>query len=104
LDLAQQQYEVLSKVLPSDASVHNDLAYVMLKRHQPGALAVAEKAYQLAPSDASVADTLGWALVESGEVGKGLRYLREAKVRAPNDPEIRDHLAEALKRMGETKR
>jgi putative PEP-CTERM system TPR-repeat lipoprotein len=103
LDLAQQQYEALSKTLPNDASVLNDLAYIMLQRHQPGALAVAEKAYQLAPRDASVADTLGWALVEAGQVEKGLRYLREAQVRAPSDPEIRDHLAEALKRKRQPK-
>jgi len=70
----------------------------MLKRRQPGALAVAERAYQLAPSDANVADTLGWALVEAGQVEKGLRYLREAQVRSPENPEIRDHLTEALKR------
>jgi Flp pilus assembly protein TadD len=65
---------------------------------------VAERAYQLAPSDANVADTLGWALVEAGQVEKGLRYLREAQVRAPANPEIRDHLAEALKRRGPTSR
>ena len=99
LDMAQQQYETLNKLLPNDASIYNDLAYIMLKRRQPGALVMAEKAYQLAPSNANVADTLGWAWVEAGDVKKGLRYLREAKIRAPNDPEIRDHLAEALKRM-----
>lgn len=98
LDLAQQHYETLSRQLPNDAGIHNDLAYVMLKRRQPGALAVAERAYQLAPSDANVADTLGWALVEAGQVEKGLRYLREAQVRSPENAEIRDHLSEALKR------
>jgi len=98
LDLAQPHYETLSRQLPNDASIHNDLAYVMLKRRQPGALAVAERAYQLAPNDANVADTLGWAWVEAGQVEKGLRYLREAQVRSPENPEIRDHLAEALKR------
>ena len=99
LDMTQQQYETLNKLLPNDASIYNDLAYIMLKRRQPGALAMAEKAYQLAPGNANVADTLGWAWVEAGDLKKGLRYLREAKIRAPNDPEIRDHLAEALKRM-----
>ncbi len=98
LDLAQQQYETLIKQLPNDAGVHNDLAYVMLKRRQPGALAIAERAYQLAPSDANVADTLGWAWVEAGQIEKGLRYLREAQVRSPENPEIREHLAEALRR------
>lgn len=101
LALAQQHYEMLSKQLPNDASIYNDLAYVMLKRGQPGALAAAEKAYQLAPRDANVADTLGWAWVEAGQVEKGLRYLREAQVRAPNNPEIRDHLAQALTRKRE---
>jgi len=100
LESAQQQFEALGKQLPSDAAILNELAYLMLKRGQPGALEMAEKAYQLAPSDANVADTLGWALVESGQVEKGLRYLREAQVRAPNDPEIRLHLEEALKRKG----
>ncbi|MES2370567.1 MAG: XrtA/PEP-CTERM system TPR-repeat protein PrsT [Pseudomonadota bacterium] len=98
LDLAQQHYETLSRQLPNDAGIHNDLAYVMLKRRQPGALAVAERAYQLAPNDANVVDTLGWAWVEAGQVEKGLRYLREAQVRSPENPEIRDHLAEALRR------
>jgi putative PEP-CTERM system TPR-repeat lipoprotein len=102
LALAQQHYEKLSKQFPNDASIYNDLAYVMLKQGQPGALAIAEKAYQLAPSDANVADTLGWALVEAGQVEKGLRYLREAQVRSPNNPEIRDHLAQALKRKAVT--
>jgi putative PEP-CTERM system TPR-repeat lipoprotein len=104
LGMAQQQYEMLNKQLPNDASIYNDLAYVMLKRRQPGALAIAEKAYQLAPGNANAADTLGWAWVEAGDVKKGLRYLREAKIRAPNDPEIRDHLAEALKRAGTASR
>jgi putative PEP-CTERM system TPR-repeat lipoprotein len=104
LALAQQQYETLSKQLPDDAYILNDLAYLMLKRRQPGALAIAEKAYQLAPDEASVADTLGWALLEAGEPGKALRYLREAQVRAPNNPEVREHLNEALKRRSETVR
>lgn len=100
LDLAQRHYETLVRLSPNDGSLYNDLAYVMLKRGQPGALAVAQKAYQLAPRDANVADTLGWALVEAGQVDKGLRYLREAQVRAPDHPEIRAHLAEALRRRG----
>jgi len=98
LEEAQRQYEILGMKLPEDAQIHNDLAYIMLKRGQPGALMVAEKAYRLAPRDANVADTYGWALVEAGQVEKGLRYLREAQVRAPNNTEIQSHLNEALRR------
>ncbi len=95
---AQTQYETLLKQLPNDASVHNDLAYLLLQQRKPGALALAERAYSLAPDRADIADTYGWALVESGQIDKGLRYLREAQVRAPNQPEVRAHLEEALKR------
>jgi predicted Zn-dependent protease len=100
---AQQILEMLSKKLPNDAPIHNALAYVMLRRGEPGALAVAQKAYQLAPSDANVLDTMGWALVQGGQAEKGLRYLRDAQVRAPNNPEIRSHLDEVLKRLGRNK-
>jgi putative PEP-CTERM system TPR-repeat lipoprotein len=100
LEEAQRRLEDLIKKLPADANIHNDLAYVMLKRGQPGALAVAEKAYGLAPRDANVADTYGWALVEAGQVEKGLRYLREAQIRDPNNADIKEHLTEALKRKG----
>lgn len=98
LEEAQRQYEILGRKLPDDAYVQNGLAYLMLQRGQPGALAVAEKAYGLAPRDANIADTYGWALVEAGQVEKGLGYLREAQLRAPNDAEIQGHLTEALRR------
>ena len=61
-------------------------------------LRLAERAHRQAPQSIAVADTLGWAWVEAGQVEKGLRYLREAQVRSPENPEIRDHLAEALRR------
>jgi putative PEP-CTERM system TPR-repeat lipoprotein len=98
----QQLYEALSKQLPNDPSILNDLADIMLKRGQRGALPIAEKAYGLAPRDPNVDDTYGWALVQDGQVDKGLRYLREAQVRAPDAREIQGHLAEALRRRSKT--
>ena len=97
---AQAQYEYLIRQSPNDASLLNDLAYLLLRQGKPGALALGEKAYNLASDNANVADTYGWALVESGQIDKGLRYLREAQVRSPSHPEIQAHLAEALKRKG----
>jgi Flp pilus assembly protein TadD len=37
--------------------------------------------------------------VNQGQVEKGLRYLREAALRAPDDPEIRRHLDAALAKL-----
>ena len=46
-------------------------------------------AQRLAPSDASILDTLGWELVRRGDAGKGLGYLRDASVRRSDSAEIR---------------
>ncbi|MEW6118668.1 MAG: XrtA/PEP-CTERM system TPR-repeat protein PrsT [Pseudomonadota bacterium] len=101
LDEARKHYEILVRQQPDNAAVLNELAYLLLKQRKPGALALAEKAYGLVPDNASIADTYGWALVEAGQIDKGLRYLREAQVRAPDHPEIRAHLREALRRKSE---
>ncbi len=95
---AQTQYETLVRQQPDNAVALNELAYLLLKQRKPGALALAEKAYGLAPGNANIADTYGWALVQADQVEKGLRYLREAQVRSPGNPEIEAHLAEALRR------
>jgi Flp pilus assembly protein TadD len=63
---------------------------------------VAEHAHRLAPQDASAQDTLGWLLVQQGQLDAGLKHLREARLRAPTNPEIRYHLASALAVAGRT--
>jgi predicted Zn-dependent protease len=50
----------------------------------------------LAPDQASTNDTLGWILVNKGQVERGLNYLRNAHSRLSQDPEIRYHIAVAL--------
>lgn len=84
---------------PKDARAHNNLANVLLQQGDPAALRHAEQARALAPSQPEVNDTLGWVLVQQGQVEKGLRYLREAALRAPDDPGIRAHVDQALLKM-----
>ena len=93
---ARAVYAELVRTDPKDARAHNNLANVLLQLRDPAALAHAEKARALAPNQPQVNDTLGWVLVQQGQVEKGLRYLREAALRAPDDPEIQRHLKEAL--------
>lgn len=87
-----------------DARAYNNLAHVLMRQGDPGALGHAERARALAPNEPQVNDTLGWILVQQGQTEKGLRYLREAALRAPDDPVIRGHLDEALAKTRGTRR
>ena len=60
----------------------------------------AQKAYEIAPTDPNIIDTLGWFLVSSDQIKKGLGYLRDASTRSPKHAEIRYHLAVALEELG----
>jgi Flp pilus assembly protein TadD len=83
-----------------DPAVLNNLANILSSQGDKRALELAERAHRLAPRDAAVQDTLGWILVQQGQLDSGLRHLREARLRAPDSPEIRYHLAFALSRFG----
>lgn len=102
LTAARGRYEALLKRQSNDAYAHNNYANVLLLLGDRGALQAAERGYALAPQDASIQDTLGWVLVQRGELERGLRHLREARLREPQNPEIRYHLAAALARAGRT--
>ena len=100
LKAARLSYENVLKLNPNDLTALNNLAYLLVKDKDPSALVIAEKAYRLAPEDASINDTLGWALLSSGKPDKALHYLREARLRNPKSGEIRYHLASALAQLG----
>jgi tetratricopeptide (TPR) repeat protein len=97
---ARQAYERILAADPRHPVALNNLANVLLQLGDKGALAMAERAYQAAPQDANAADTLGWLLLKSGQAERALKYLREARLRAPRNATIREHLAEALEATG----
>lgn len=78
----------------------NNLAGLYMGQDDTKALAYAERAYKHAPEVYAVNDTLGWLLLSQGQVDRALRHLRDARLRAPDNPEIRYHLAAALHRVG----
>ncbi len=100
LPAARLRYEELLKRQGESPDVLNNLANVLLAQGDRKALEYAERAHRLAPQNAAIQDTLGWALVKQGELDRGLRHLREARLRDPSSPEIRYHLASALARAG----
>ena len=100
-DEAAADYERALQQAPNNPVALNNLAWIYLRKSDPGAQDAAERAYNLAPSP-QTADTLGWSLVRAGDAPAALPFLREAGSAAPDDPTIHYHLAAALKAMGET--
>ena len=92
-DKAIKLHQTLLKKLPNDASVHNNLAWLLQQKGDKKAFPHARKAYELSPEDPAVLDTYGWILSETGNFDVGLRYIRQALSRLSRDPAARYHLA-----------
>lgn len=101
LEQARSGYERLIKQHGEQAPALNNLAVVLQKQGDlNAALRLAVRAHQLAPESPITNDTLGWLLFHNGETDKALRYLRDAKLRAPKLAQIRYHLAAVLVKSG----
>lgn len=100
LNAARQSYARALQAEPDDATTLNNYANLLLQLKDPAAQGQAEKALKLDPGNPAFADTLGWILVQQGQVEAGLRHLREARLRSPDNGEIRYHLAYALSKTG----
>jgi len=103
-DKAIEQYESLSKQAPDNALVLNNLSSLYGEKKDPRAVATAKKAYSLRPEEPALADTLGWLLIQDGEIAPGLELLEKAAAGNPKDPGIRFHLAYALVEAGQKER
>jgi cytochrome c-type biogenesis protein CcmH/NrfG len=79
----------------------NNLAWIYFQDGNPGARAMAEHAYRMAPDNAGVLDTYGWILVNEGDINEGTQLLRQASEKLPDDAEIRYHYAVALHLSGD---
>jgi tetratricopeptide (TPR) repeat protein len=94
------QYQEIQRQAPANVVVLNNLASLYQREGDSRALATAEQALKLAPDNPSVQDTLGWILVEQGQVKRGQEWLRKALMAAPRHATIRYHHAVALARSG----
>lgn len=97
-------YERLYKANPKDLIAANNLAWIYGELKDPRALPLAEAAYALAPKHASTLDTLGWILVNQGQVQRARDLLERAHQLAPDSPEIQWHLAVAFSKAGDRQR
>ncbi len=97
---AAGEYEIILGRRPNDANVLNNLAWFYARLEDPRALQVAERAYNLDPENGHIADTLGWLLVQKGDLERARQLLEQAARQQPDKPEIRYHLAVALAKAG----
>ena len=93
---ALEAYEAVLQLEPENLVALNNAAWVSHELGQPGALSFAERAHEVGPENAAVLDTLGWILVGRGQSEQAIEILSRAAELAPQAPEIRYHLAEAL--------
>lgn len=101
-ELFEQLIRKLMKIAPDNAHAYNALGYSLLDRNVriPEAMKLVEKAYQLAPDDAAIIDSMGWGEYLMGNLDKSEGYLRRAFTANP-DPEIAAHLGEVLWKKGD---
>lgn len=97
---ARTAYEHLLKLTSDDGQILNNLANVLLRLKDPGAVKIAEQAVTRNPGNPNAIDTLGWALFQAGQTDRALQLLRDARLRAPGNPDIRYHLAVVLAQTG----
>jgi len=99
-ELATAQYEALLQRQPQHVIALNNLALIYVDQRNLRGLELAQNAYNLRPELPGIIDTYGWALVQFSNPGRGLELIRKAAKLAPDNPEIRIHLAGALARTG----
>ncbi len=97
-------FELLLKRNPNSAMLLNNLAWSYQQEKDPRALATAEQAMKLAPDAAPIMDTLGFMLVEQGDLKRGIPILEKAVQKAPQSNEFRYHLALGLHKAGDKAR
>ncbi|WP_457446264.1 XrtA/PEP-CTERM system TPR-repeat protein PrsT [Roseateles sp. P5_E4] len=97
---ARKQYEAILKQRPNHAETLNNLANVLMESKDPGALEMAERAYKVDIRNPMLMDTAGWANHLAGKPDRALQLLRDARLRAPDNPDIRYHLAAVLAKAG----
>ena len=94
---AIKSYRKAIKINPEFPGTYIRLAMILSENEGKNdeALALAQKAQELAPNDPYALDVLGWVFVQRGEIEKAFSKLREASKSLPQDPVVKYHLGVA---------
>jgi tetratricopeptide (TPR) repeat protein len=87
---------------PEQPLLLNFMGYSKLEHHEDldAAEAMIRKASELAPDDASIIDSLGWAQYKRGKVQEAITTLQTAAEKDPDQADIQEHLGDALYKAG----
>ena len=90
---AEKMYVDVIRIQPNDAIALNNLAWVTGKLGKDGAIAYAEKAVSLAPTQPAFMDTLAMLLSEKGDYAKALEWQTKAVAAQPENGAYKLNLA-----------
>ena len=92
---ATEYYRRIIKQSPNNLIALNNLAWLLFEAGDKQSLSLSERAYKIAPKNASVVDTYGWLNSQMGNKQLGIKLLKDAAALAPNDKAIAEHLNKA---------
>lgn len=98
---AEARYKAVLKLQPRNALAMNNLAWLMAKQGQPGAVAMATEANALLPERAPLLDTLAGALAAEGQLPKAIETQKKAVQLAPADGQLQLTLAKLYLKAGD---
>lgn len=98
---AEKYYQQVLKQQPENAIALNNVAWIMIKQKQPGAVAMAERAVKAAPGRLALVDTLAFALSSDNQHAKALELQKKVVAQAPQAPAFRLTLAKIYLQSGE---
>ena len=101
---AIKRYQQLVKLKPNDPGFLNNLAWLLMQAGQPGALALAERAANAVPGNASVLDTLAQAYAAEKNFDKAANTLLLAMARTPDPAPLRLSLAKVYIQAGDRRK
>jgi tetratricopeptide (TPR) repeat protein len=98
-------YRQLINIDSSNWTAYNNLAWNLAQEGKVDeAIDVGEKALTIAPPmgpvRGGILDTVGWIEFQRSNLDRAVTLLKEAGLYAPNDPEVRFHLAQAYEKSG----
>ena len=104
LPRAEARYRAVLEQQPENALAMNNVAWLMVKAGQPGAVAMAEKANTLMPNRAPLVDTLATALEADNQLPKAIEMQKRAIALEPGDPNLTMRLAKLYIKTGDKPR